>query len=149
MLQHAQVVQRMDLARDQIRERAHACLSQGLVWQERRPRVPLLEIFHDGERLAEARAVVELEGREQGLRVHPAVLLRAMLALCQMNEHRLVGEPLEVKGDADAESRRAAEIGIQLHKAGSIFTLSSPTPSMPACSSSPGFTGPTPAGVPE
>src|SRR5256885_4335559 len=34
------------------------------------------------------------------------------------------------------------------HTAGAIFTLSSPTPSIPATSSSPGFTAPTPAGGP-
>src|SRR5687767_10746537 len=109
----------------------------------------LLEVLDDGERLVEPGAIVELERRQQSLRVDFRVLRLVMLAFGQMDEERLVLEPLQVQRDAHAERRGAAEVRVQLHKAGRILTLSSPTPSMPACISSPGFTGPTPAGVPE
>jgi len=44
---------------------------------------------------------------------------------------------------------RVDAVEVWHYYAGSTLTLSSPTPSMPACISSPGLTGPTPAGVPE
>src|SRR5687767_936170 len=139
----------MDLARDEIRERAHARLGQALHGHQRRVRISLVEILDDGEGLVEARAVIEDQGWHQALRIDRGVGRLAMLALGEADEHRLVGQALEVEGDADAKRGRAAEMRVQLHSAGSIFTLSSPTPSTPACISSPGFTGPTPAGVPE
>src|SRR5882672_5488587 len=110
--------------------------------------MPLLEPLHDGERLGKARTVVELERRHERLGIHLRVLRLPVLAFRQVYEHRLVGEPLQVERDANAERRRAAKVRIKLHSAGAIFTFSSLTPSMPAISSSPGFTGPTPAGVP-
>src|SRR5687767_465474 len=61
MLQHPQVVERMDLARDELRERAHARLSHRFRRKERRARMLFLEILHDGERLVEPRSVIELE----------------------------------------------------------------------------------------
>src|SRR5438132_4631565 len=108
----------------------------------------LLEPFHDGERLGEARAVVELERRQQRLRIDLRIVRLPMLALGEMHEHRLVAQSFQVERDAHPKCGRAAEVGVKLHNAGAIFTLSSVTPSMPARSSSPGFTGPTPAGVP-
>src|SRR5687768_4780334 len=139
----------MDLARDQIRQGSDAGAGARVLRQQRRLRMLLVQILDDRERLVEARTVVELERRHQCLRVDLHICGLAVLAFGKVHEHRLVGEAFEIERDAYAERRGAAEIGVQLHKAGSIFTLSSPTPSMPACSSSPGFTGPTPAGVPE
>src|SRR5687768_5017701 len=109
----------------------------------------LLEILDDRHRLGEPAAVVELERGHERLGVHRAVGRLAMLPLRQVDEARLVGEPLQVERDAHAKGGGAAEVRVQLHSAATTFTLSSPTLSMPACSSSPGLTGPTPAGVPE
>src|SRR5689334_16289884 len=148
MLQHAQVVQRMDLARDQIGDGTHPRARERFLRNERWRRVLFVQPLDDGERLDEARAVVEFERRQERLRVYLGVPAFAVLPLRQVHEHRLVGDAFKVERDANAKGRGAAKVGVKLHNAGAIFTLSSLTPSMPASSSSPGFTGPTPAGVP-
>src|SRR5205807_6801723 len=89
-----------------------------------------------------------LERGHQPLRIHARVVGLAVFAFREVDEHRLIGNALEVERDAHPECRRAAEVRVELHSGATIFTRSSATPSMPACSSSPGFTGPTPAGVP-
>src|ERR1051325_7784954 len=94
------------------------------------------------------RTAAELEGWQQRLGIHLGVFRLAVLSLCEMHEYRLIGDAFEVERNAHAKRRRAAKVRVKLHNAGAIFTLSSLTPSMPAISSSPGFTGPTPAGVP-
>ena len=138
----------MDLARDEIGERAHPCPCQRILWQQRWGGMSFLEPFDDGERLREALAVIELERWQQRLRIDRRVLRLPVLSLGKMHEHRLILQALQVERDADPERSRAAEVRVKLHNAGAIFTLSSVTPSMPASNSSPGFTGPTPAGVP-
>src|SRR5215208_6486805 len=109
----------------------------------------LVQVLDDRKRLGKPRAVIELERGQQRLRIDFRVPRRPVLALGQVHEQRLVGEPLQMERDANAKCGGAAKVGIKLHNAGSIFTFSSPTPSMPACISSPALTGPTPAGVPE
>src|SRR5262249_12500238 len=148
MLQNPQVVEWMDLGRDELRERAHPRAGQRVARHQPGLRVRLVEILDDGERLTEARAVVELERRQQRLRIDLGIGAAAVLAFREVDEHGLVLQALQVQRDANAERRRAAEVRVELQSAGTIFPFSSPTPSMPACSSSPGFTGPTPAGVP-
>src|SRR5919198_6482489 len=148
MLQHAQIVERMDLAGDEVGERAHARACDRLARQERWYRMPFLQPLDDGERLHKAPAIVELEGGQQRLRIHFDVLALTMLALRKVHEHRLVTEALQIERNANAKGCGAAEVRVELHNAGAILTLSSVTPSMPARSSSPGLTGPTPAGGP-
>src|SRR4029079_5675619 len=109
----------------------------------------LVEVFHDGKRLRELLAIVDHQRRGQALRINARVARRAVLAFRQVDELSFVGDALQVERDADAERGGTAKVRVKLHSAGMIFTLISPTPSMPACSSSPGLTGPTPAGVPE
>src|SRR5689334_3868875 len=138
----------MDLACDEQGERAHPRTLERGQRQKRRLRPQRFEVLDDGERLVEPRTVVELERWHQGLRVDRGVFRLTVLAFRQVHEHRLVGEPFEVEGNAYAERRRAAKVRVELQSAAAMRTFNSPTLSMPASSSSPGFTGPTPAGVP-
>src|SRR5207302_2020948 len=126
----------------------HPGARQRVLRHEARLGIFLVEILDDRERLREARAVVELKSGKQRLRVDFPVWRGPVLARGKVHELRLVLQPLQVQRDAHAERRRAAKVCVELQSAGAILTFSSPTESIPACSSSPGLTGPTPAGVP-
>src|SRR5207245_5191974 len=119
-----------------------------VVSQVRGGRVLFVEPFHEGERLRKPHAVVELESKQERQQINLREVRLPMLDLREMHEDRLVPQSLQIERDAYPKCGRAAEVGVKLHNAGAIFTLNSVTPSMPARSSSPGLTGPTPAGVP-
>src|SRR5262245_226582 len=138
----------MDLAGDEEGEAAHARPPERVFRKEARPGMRLVEILDDGERLRQRPSALVDERRHQGLRIHGRVFGLAVLAPGQMDEHRIEGESFQVQRDAYPERGRTPKVGVELHNAGAIFTLSSPTLSIPASRSSPGFTGPTPAGVP-
>src|SRR5258706_3170458 len=146
VLERSQIVEGMDLARDEQRKRSHSGAPGWILGKKRGGGPRLLPILDDGQGLVEQRATV-VERRQQRLMVELRVARVAMLAFRQMDQLGLVAEPLQIERDPDAERGRAAKVRVQLHKAGSTFTFSSPTLSMPACISSPGLTGPTPAGV--
>src|SRR5258706_14143532 len=148
VLERSQIVEGMDLARDEQRKRSHSGAPGWILGKKRGGGPRLLQILDDGQGLVEQRATV-VERRQQRLMVELPVARVAMVAFRQMDQLGLVGEPLQIERDPDAERGRAAKVRVQLHKAGSTFTFSSPTLSMPACISSPGLTGPTPAGVPD
>src|SRR5258708_37256035 len=88
------------------------------------------------------------------MRVEREKLRRALCARgrSQIHRHRLPVDCLEVKCDARAVGRGAAEVVVELHaatrSADTMVLRSSSSPSMPPSSRSPGFTGPTPAGLP-
>ena len=90
-----------------------------------------------------------LERRHQSLRVQLEVALEAVLAATaqQVLRHLLAGEPLQVERDAHPVGRGTAEVGKQ-PQAATIPCSSSPTPSTPPRTRSPGSSAPTPAGVP-
>ena len=70
-----------------------------------------------------ARAVVELSVGSSACGFASRVRRLAVLALREMHEHRLVGQPFQVQRDADAERGRAAEVRVELHSAGSDLHL--------------------------
>ena len=79
IIQHAQIVQRMDIAGDRERHRTHARTRVGSR-QERRRRVLFIEVLDDRERLRQHCAVV-VERRDQSLRIQREVVGGAMLVL--------------------------------------------------------------------
>src|SRR6266850_5095502 len=99
----------MDLAGDEIGERAHSRARERVLGQQRRRRMLFVQPFDDRERLGEPRTVVQLERRQQRLRIDRGVLRLPVLALREMHELWLVGEALEVERDANAKGGRAAE----------------------------------------
>ena len=96
MLEHAQVVKRMDLARDERRKPAHPRLAHGVRGQQRWTRIFVLEVLDDSERLVKPDAVVELERGQQSLRIDFRVFGPAMLAFGEMHAERLVPQVLHV-----------------------------------------------------
>src|SRR5512145_1232487 len=137
----------MDLAGDEEREAAHARAARRVARKQRRLGMRLVQVFDDRERLGQFEPVGK-QSRQKALRVFAGVFRLSVLAFGEMNEHGLVGEAFQIERNADTKRGGAAKVRVQLHNGGRIFTLSSPTPSIPACNSSPGLTGPTPAGVP-
>jgi hypothetical protein len=76
-----------------------------------------VEIIDDRQRLRQHLAVVEHERRHTSLDVDRlefgAVLAAAILG--QMDRHDLIIEPLQIERDANAVSRRRAEVRIEFH----------------------------------
>src|SRR5690606_317143 len=114
IVQHTQIVQRMDIARDSERDRAHARTLERGIRQQRRLRIELVQVFDDRERLREHETVIRFDRRNQALRVHGEILGRPMLALCERLRNGLVRELLEVQRNAYAVSGRAAKQSVEL-----------------------------------
>ena len=89
----------------------------GILGQERRLGMRLVQIFDDGERLDQRVAGGRDQNRHPHLRIDRAEFGPPVVAavLDEMNGDGVVGEALETERDAHAVSRRRAEIGIELH----------------------------------
>src|SRR3954447_19875718 len=74
----------------------------------------LVQVLENRWRLHQHRAA-EIEGWQPHLGIHRTVAVGLLLALEKVDRHRLVGNALEVEGDAHPISRRRPEIGIKLH----------------------------------
>jgi len=90
--------------------------------QDRRLRVFLLEVFEDGEGLEELGVAVD-QRRHHRLRIDRRVAGGVLVALLQVQEAVLAGQPLDVERDPHAEARLRAEVGIELHHRLSPFIL--------------------------
>ncbi len=90
--QHAQVVERMDLARDVERERAHAGAAERIGRQQRRLGEGLVEVLDDRERLRQRRLavlrIVDDERRHELRRRDRAKRRRELLVLDQVDRRR-------------------------------------------------------------
>jgi len=99
-----------------MRQRPDAGAAARIGGQQRRLGMHLVQVLHDGHRLKEHVAVVLDERGDHHLRVDGSVLGLALLAGIEIDVDGLVGEPLEIKGDADAEGGERAPVGIELHQ---------------------------------
>ena len=116
VLQHAQVVQRMDLACDLQRNRPHIRAVERLRRQQRGFGMRFLEIFDDRERLLQRGVAVD-QRRHDRIRIHRAVCVLQLLAAVAQHVHRdgFVRQLLQVQGDPHAVRRGTAEIAVELH----------------------------------
>src|SRR5205085_5688691 len=88
--------------------------------QERRPRLRLLEVFEDGERLEERRAaIVEHQRWHDRLRIHGDVVLIVLLALKQVDRDLVDGEPLQRERNLYAICGERTPKTIELHRTSS------------------------------
>ena len=112
--EHPQVVERMDVAGDGERHRAHGRAILCTARQQRRLGMSLLEVLADRQRLREHVAVV-LERRYESLRIELQVVAVPLLATVaqQVLRHRLVAESLEVQCDPHPVRSRASPVGVQ------------------------------------
>ncbi len=115
--QRADIVERMDIAGDDLGDRPHLGALQRIARQERGLRMDLVEILDDRHRLDEHVAGIERERGEPHVRVDGAVFRLAVDAafLLQMDRDHLADQALEIERDAHPVGGRRAEIGIELH----------------------------------
>ncbi len=114
--QHPQIVDRMNIAGDDGRQRPYASPIFWVARQQWRHGVGLVEILDDRQRLDEHSAV-HLERWHQALRVDATETRLPLIAAPQMDEGALVIELFQVQGDAHAEGRGRAKIAVQFHDA--------------------------------
>jgi hypothetical protein len=117
--QHAQIVDRMDVARDRVGNRAHARAARRIGGQERRLGMHLVEIFADRQRLRQHDRAVFERGHE-AKRVPGEIVGRPLLVAAQMHEGMLGRQTLQGKRDAHAERRRRTEIAPEFHACGPL-----------------------------
>ena len=98
ILQHPQIVQRMDVAGDGIGDLAHARAAERVRRQQRRFGHDLVEIFDDRQRLADGVAVMTRVGISScGLSALVGVRVLLAAILQQMHEAQLGLEAFEVR----------------------------------------------------
>src|SRR5690606_8342657 len=113
-LQHAQVVERVDVAGDHLRQRAHALAVARGRRHQRRLRPHLVQVLEDRQRLPQ-HALPLLQHRHQFLRVGLAEGVGVLLAAVAHQVHRddLVRQPLQVEADAHPVRGAGAPVRIQ------------------------------------
>ena len=113
--QDPQVVQRMHLARDELRHGADAGALRRRAGQQGGLGVGLLEVFDDGHRLDE-RALAVGQRRNGLLRIDARVLRPPVVTRPQVQDLRLVRDALQVQHDADPERRGRSDRFMELHR---------------------------------
>src|SRR5690606_9386571 len=110
----AQVVQRMDLTGHDLGQRAHAGAVARRGRKQGRLRPHLVEVFEDGQRLAQV-AVAVLQHRHQLLRIEPGEVRRVLLTAAAHQVHRgdVVLQALEVEPDAHAIGGAGTPVRVQ------------------------------------
>jgi hypothetical protein len=99
----------MDLAGDGLRQRPHARPRHRIGGHQAHTTMGLVQIFDDGHRLRQARAVGQLQQRHELIGGHRSEGLAQMLALRQVNRNVLIGQALSCKAmrtRKDAEERK-------------------------------------------
>src|SRR6187399_147562 len=104
----AGVLQRLDVAGDDLRQHAHACTIHGIARDQAMVGESLIEIFDDGQRLHESLAVVNQRGHA-ALRIHGAVGRAELLAAVFREIDRMqdIRQCLEIERNAYPIGRRA------------------------------------------
>ena len=113
--QHAQIIDRVDVAGDDVGEGTYPRSVGCLLRQKRRLRAYLVEIFEDRHRLDQDPSAI-LERRNQTLRVDAAIIGFALIVAAQVDRRGVVGEPLQIEADADSEGGGGPEITVEPHQ---------------------------------
>jgi hypothetical protein len=115
--QNPQIVERVDIAGDDLGERANPRPIRRPVGQEGRFGMGFVEIFDDRQRLNEDLPAV-LDGGDEALGVEGEIGGLFLIAAAPMDKRALIGKAFEIEGDADAERGRRAKEGVKLHGGG-------------------------------
>ena len=110
VLAHAVVVERVQVAGDELREGPRLRPPNGVGGKQRRPRMRLLKVFEDCAGLGDD-MLAHAQRRHKPLRVDRLVLAGAE----RPNRNVLVIQTLEVQRDADPFSRRVLSPRVELH----------------------------------
>jgi hypothetical protein len=116
-LQHAQIVDRMDVGDDGERQREDVRAIVRVARQQRRGGQNRLEPGHDGEALGN-RPPIHLEHRHETLRIAGAIAGALLCAVEQIDRKALIFRALEVERDPHPVARRGAIIIVEdeLHR---------------------------------
>ncbi len=108
VVEHAQILQRVDVAGDAVCHGPHDRAAGEIGRQQRRIGMGFLQVLDDRERLAE-HAIVVGERRHQALRIHLAIGLAVLLAAVahEVHGHRSVRIPFH---ESAMRTRQAAEL---------------------------------------
>src|SRR5262249_43532586 len=109
------VVERVDVASNQLGDRAHSGASIDRGGEQKRLWVAVLEGFDDRQGLSQGAIAID-QRRHRLLRVKPREILRPMLSVGEFARSVLLLKTLEIESNADAESRRREEISVELHE---------------------------------
>ena len=121
ILKGNQIVQRMDVAGDRLRDGPYLGAADGIWRQQRRLRMCLIEVFDDRHRLSQHLAAGQHQRRHSGLRIDGSILGRVLPSAVfrQMDRDHLIGYPFEIERDANAIGGGRAEIGVEFHETSS------------------------------
>src|SRR5262252_1634734 len=119
------IVERVDVAGDDLRYGAYPRPFDRVLRQQRRVGVDLIEIFDDGKRLQQHVAIVQREHRHPLLRIYGTKFRRMLPAAIagQMNRYGLELKALEVQCDARTVGGRRTKVGIQFHVSSWAFLI--------------------------
>lgn len=114
-LQDLEVLDRMGVAGDDLRERADLRPAHRVLRQQGRLGVNLFQVIADGQRLREHPPVIEFQRGNEALRVEPQECLGTLFALAQDVGGIGVFDPLQFQRNADAVRGTRAEESVQSH----------------------------------
>jgi len=115
MVDDAKIVDRVNIASDQLGRCAHARPADRVARKQRGQRMAFFQIFDDRQRLGQHRAVIELQGRHDGIRIDLPIGFGPLLAANEVHGFVGIGLVLEVEGDPDAPGGGTAPIAEELH----------------------------------
>src|SRR5690606_26951329 len=132
------------------RERAHPRPARRVLRQKWRFGEPLVEIFDDRKGLGQHQSV-DLERRDEALRIDRKELVRTLFARAQIPPDIVVTQALEGERRPHPRRGRRTEIAVEAnpaHARGPMVVVTGARPSILTVQTSPATSGPTPAGVP-
>ncbi len=123
VLQRDEIVERVDIAGDHLRDGAHLGAFERVGRQQRRFGIDIVEILDDRQRLGQHLAAGEFKRRHPLMRIDRHKFRLALLAavLDQMDGNRLIGQAFEIECNPHAVGGGRAEIGIKFHEMPRIF----------------------------
>src|SRR5205823_3936269 len=113
--QHAQVVQRVDVACHELGDGADARAGRRVLREQRRLGMGLVQVLDDRHRLEQRLARRQLQRRNRAHRIDALVLVCQVLLGAQVEDHALVRQPLQSQRDADAKGRRGEHRLVEPH----------------------------------
>src|SRR5690606_38900048 len=117
VLEHAQVVERVNVAGNGLCDGTNARPPGCVGRQQRRLRMCLFQVFQNGHGLTDGQFAIH-QRRHQRRGVQRLVVGRILLppVLEEVHGHGFIGQTLEVESNAYAVGSRAAEITVELHQ---------------------------------
>ena len=125
VLQHRQIIDRVDLGRDPVGQFAHSVARLDILGQEGGIGVGLVEPFQQRHRLRPV-PPVRLQHRQRAEGVAREEFGRLVLACQQADRHVFEGEALQVQRDPEAVGGGTAEVAKQAHQNAAIPVIARP-----------------------